>query len=86
MAEKNSVFRPFKNESDCIQIGDDLSIENRVDRVSIFGSVDITLDKEGLVKAKYLKNIIDSALLELEAADLPDKVAIRPVEIVENPF
>jgi hypothetical protein len=86
MTKKNSEFRPFKNESDCIQIGDDLTIENRVDRVSIFGSVDITFDKEGLVKANYLKNIIYSALLELEAADLPDRVAIRPVEMVDNPF
>jgi len=86
MANKNSEFKPFKNESDCIQIGDDLTIENRFDRVSIFGSVDITLDKEGLVKAKYLKNIIDSVLLKLEAADLPVKVAIRPVEMVDNPF
>ena len=57
-----------------------------VDRISFFGSLDITLDKEGLVKAKYLKSIIDSALLELEAATLPDKIALRPVDIVDNPF
>jgi hypothetical protein len=86
MTKKNSEFRPFKNESDCIQIGDDLTIENRVDRVSIFGSVDITLDKEGLVKANFLKDIIDSVLLELGATDLPDKVIARPIEIVGNPF
>jgi hypothetical protein len=82
---KKSEFKPFKNESDCIQIGD-LTIENRVDRVSIFGSMDITLDKEGVIKAKYLKNIIDSVILEMEAVELPDKVVIRPAEIIENPF
>jgi hypothetical protein len=86
MCNKNRDFRPFKNESDCVQIGDDLTIENRVDRVSIFGSIDITLDKEGLLKAKYLKDIIDSVLVEMEATDIPDKVKLRPVEIVENPF
>jgi hypothetical protein len=42
--------------------------------------------KEGLVNAKCLKNIIDSALFELEAADLPDKVEVRSVEIGPNPF
>jgi hypothetical protein len=31
-----------KNESDCIQIGKELTIENRIDRVSIFGSIDFT--------------------------------------------
>lgn len=78
-------FKPFQNESDCIQIGE-LNIENRLDRVSIFGSIDITLDKEGLSVAKELKAIIDSTLAAMEKADLPDKIAITPVETVDNPF
>lgn len=78
-------FKPFKNEADCIEIGE-LTIENRVDRVSIFGSIDITLDKEGLAVAKELKAIIDSTLAEMEKADLPAKIAIAPIEIVDNPF
>lgn len=78
-------FSPFKNESDCIQIGE-LIIENRVDRVSIYGSIDITLDNEGLMIAKELKAIIDSTLAEMEKVDLPDKIAVAPVEIVNNPF
>lgn len=78
-------FSPFKNESDCIQIGE-LTIENRIDRVSIFGSIEITLDKEGLEAAKELKAIIDSTLAEMEKVDLPDKIAIATVEIVNNPF
>lgn len=28
MAKKNSEFSPFKNESDCIQIGDDLTMHD----------------------------------------------------------
>ena len=78
-------FKPFKNESDCLQIGE-LTIENRVDRVSIFGSIDITLDKEGLAVARELKAIIDYTLAEMENVDLPDKIAIDPMEIVDNPF
>ena len=83
MAKKN--FAPFKNEEDCIQLGE-LNIENRIDRISIFGSIDITLDKAGLAIAKELKVIIDLVLTEMEKADLPDKIAIIPAEIVDNPF
>lgn len=78
-------FKPFKNESDCLQIRE-LTIENRTDRVSIFGSIDITLDKEGLAVAKELKAIIDSTLAEMEKVDLPAKITMAPVEIVDNPF
>jgi hypothetical protein len=84
MVKKNE-FRPFKNESDCLLLGD-LTIENRIDRVSLYGSIDITLDKEGLVVAKLLKEIVDSTLLSMEAADLPDRIAIKPTETVDNPF
>lgn len=82
---KSKEFKPFKNESDCLQLGD-LTIENRIDRVSIFGSIDITLDKEGLAVAKELKAIIDSTIAEMERTDLPDKIAIRSAETVDNPF
>lgn len=78
-------FMPFKNESDCIQI-DELTIENRVDRVSIFGSIDLTLDKEGFKKARELKAILDITLAEIENTDLPDKIAIAKPKIVDNPF
>lgn len=83
MGKKN--FAPFKNESDCLQIGE-LNIENRLDRISIFGSIDITLDKNGLEVALELKSIIDSALVEMGKSDLPDMIATVPVEIVDNPF
>lgn len=82
---KKKVFSPFQNESDCMQIGE-LNIENRIDRVSIFGSIDITLDKAGLDVLMELKTIIDSTLAEMAKIDLPDKIDIAPVEIVENPF
>ena len=78
-------FSPFKNEADCLQIGE-LTIENRVDRVSIFGSIDITLDKEGLAVAKELKATIDSTLAEMEKADLPAKISILTAEMMDNPF
>ena len=79
------IINPFKDESECIQIGS-LTIENRVDRVSIFGSIDITKDKEGLAVARALKSTLDLTLAELERADLPDKVALKPVKTLKNPF
>ncbi|MEI6208395.1 MAG: hypothetical protein WCP20_16580 [Desulfuromonadales bacterium] len=63
-----------------------MTIENRVDRVSIFGNIDITLDKEGLKAARELKTILDITLTEIEKTDLPDKIAVIKPEIVENPF
>lgn len=78
-------LKPFGNESDCLQIGG-ITIENRVDRVSIFGNIDITRDKEGLAVARELKTILDLTLTELESAELPDKVSLKPVKTVKNPF
>jgi len=79
------TISPFKNESECLQIGD-LNIENRLDRISIFGSLDITRDKEGLASAKSLKAILDLTLAELESAELPDKITLAGTDTVENPF
>jgi len=83
MSKKN--FRPFKNEADSVEIGD-LTIENRVDRVSIFGSIDITKDKIGLSAALELKSILDEILAELQSTDLPEKIKIDAPETVPNPF
>ncbi|BEH08944.1 hypothetical protein GSUET_05560 [Geobacter sulfurreducens subsp. ethanolicus] len=81
----NKIINPFKNESECLQIGS-LTVENRIDRVSIYGSIDITRDKEGLAVARELKSILDLTLTELESAELPDKVTQKPAKIVKNPF
>jgi len=83
MAKK--LIHPFKNETECLQIGD-LTIENRTDRVSIFGSIDISRDKEGLARARELQSILALTLAELEGADLPDHIVVEPAETVENPF
>ncbi len=80
-----TIISPFKNESECLQIGS-LTVENRVDRVSIFGSIDITRDKVGLAAARELKSILDLTLTELESAELPDKVTLKPAKTVKNPF
>jgi hypothetical protein len=80
-----SAMHPFKNESDTLQIGD-LTIENRLDRLSIYGSLDLTLDREGLNAARELKTLLDRAISEMERTDLPDRIAVTAPETVKNPF
>jgi hypothetical protein len=76
---------PFENESDALQIGN-LNIENRLDRVSLYGSRDITRDKEGLAHAKQLMGLLEVMIEKLEKAELPDHVTIKPTDCVKNPF
>jgi hypothetical protein len=78
-------IRPFQNESECQLIGD-LTIENRLDRVSLFGSLDITRDREGLERARQMRHILELVLAELEGADLPDRIVLEAGDSVENPF
>ena len=81
----NKLINPFQNESDILQLGD-LTIENRVDRVSFYGSLDITRDKIGLENAQQLKSIIEMIVGEIESSELPDQIAIEPTDTVNNPF
>jgi hypothetical protein len=78
-------LHPFANESETLQIGE-LTVENRTDRVSIYGSLDLTLDKPGLDYARRLKVILDQTVAELETADLPETVAVNAPKTVKNPF
>ena len=79
------MLSPFVDES--VGIGG-LTVENRTDRVSVYGSLDLTRDKQGLAHARDLQAVLDRVVRALEAdGNLPDKVA-PPVatEEVKNPF
>lgn len=80
-------FMPFSNESDCLRING-LTIENRYDKVSLFGSIDFTKDLEGLNNVLQLKRLIDAVAEDLkkQRATLPDKIQTNPEEYVQNPF
>ncbi len=82
--KKKKIF-PFANESDSLGIGG-LTIENRIDRMSVYGSIDITRDREGLAYAEKLKMLFDDIVVVMKAEDLPDKISIKPVEEIANPF
>lgn len=82
----NKPFLAYQNESDSFTIGSDLTIENRLDRISVNGSLELTKDKEGLQYAYALKRIVDSAIEALKGKDLPKHIEIAVSETVENPF
>jgi len=81
-------FDPFADESAARRIGE-LNVENRLDRVSLFGSLDLTRDRAGLRRARALRDLLLAtvAALEREGDALPDAVRTGDaVDRTENPF
>lgn len=78
---------PYRNDADALEIGD-LKIENGTDTVAIYGSVDLTRDRQGLAQAKALKAVLDKVVKALETEkDLPERIAPpKPPDQVKNPF
>jgi hypothetical protein len=81
------MLAPFENESQVVELGG-LTIENRTDRVSLHGALDLTRDKPGLERARTLKALLESvvARLEAEEAALPESVATAAPGTGRNPF
>ncbi len=79
------TIRPFENEAESLQI-DELTIENRLDRIAIYGNIEITRDKRGLERARQLQRLLDDTVRALEAEDLPETVQTIPPDKVPNPF
>lgn len=82
MAKK---FIPYANEADVLHIGG-LTVENRVDRITITGDIDLTLDKAGLADTRALHKLLSDVLAKLESASLPDRLPPPDVKSVANPF
>ncbi len=81
-------FTPFADDSAALTIGD-FNAENHPDKVVLFGTLDITRDKEGLAKAKALASLLRATVAALKADKaLPDRIEQAParVETTRNPF
>jgi hypothetical protein len=79
-------LQPFENESQALGIGD-LTIENRLDQLEIYGSLSITRDQSGLALALQLKAVVDAAVMHLQQSpDLPEHLTLKPTDQVDNPF
>jgi hypothetical protein len=81
-----SPIIPYANEADALEIGD-LTIENRLDQVSLYGELQLTKDQQGLRQAKELKAIVDAVVKALEAEkNLPEHITFKPTDQMDNPF
>ncbi|MBA5638311.1 hypothetical protein H3H37_14730 [Duganella sp. LX20W] len=78
-------FVPYANEADVLHIGH-LSIENRLDRITLSGDVDLTADQAGLRDARALLKVLTDVVARLEAQDLPSTLPPPDVKTVANPF
>ncbi|UGQ48642.1 hypothetical protein [Massilia endophytica] len=78
-------FKPFANESDVLNVGG-LAVENRVDRVSLHGGVDLTRDRAGLEQARALHKLLGEVVARLEGEELPAALPAPKVKKVANPF
>lgn len=82
MAKK---FIPYANESDVLHIGG-LTVENRVDRITIAGDIDLTLDQAGLADTRALHRLLTDVLAKLESTELPARLPPPDAHSVANPF
>lgn len=78
-------FVPYANEADVLHIGG-LTIENRVDRITIVGDIDLTLDQAGQADARALHKLLGDVLAAMDAQTLPAKLPPPVVQNVKNPF
>ena len=79
-------FEPFANEADVLTVSN-LSAENRLDRVTLQGDIELTKDRRGLALARQLKAVLDATVKALEADKaLPEAVEVVKARSVKNPF
>lgn len=83
--KKAATFTPFANEADVAGIGE-LTLENRVDRITISGDVDLTADVPGLARARRLHALLGEIVAALESRELPDELPPPEVKTIDNPF
>jgi len=85
MTRKKTGFTPYANEADVLEIGN-LMLENRLDRITISGDLDLTADKAGLEAARQLHAQLGAVVAALESRSLPERLPPPEVGTVENPF
>lgn len=83
--KKAATFTPFANEADVLQIGD-LMLENRVDRITLSGDVDLTADKAGLAHAQRLHAVLGEIVAALASRALPEVLPPPDIKTIDNPF
>lgn len=79
-------FVAFTAQASLCSLGG-LTIENNQDRLSLYGSLNIAQDQQGLAQAQALKALLEQVISHLQAQqNLPEKLDYPPEEEVDNPF
>lgn len=92
-----SRWNPTRNEYELDQaipergrvapIEEELTIEGRTDRISVYGSLELARYKAGLQLAWQLKAIVEAVVTTPEAEKhLAEQVPVKPAEKAKNPF
>ena len=80
------MFKPFENGNESSSI-EDLTLENQVDCVNLYGNLQISKDQAGLKIAQALQAFVNSVVAELEKQQpLPDKIQMKTEQEIDNPF
>ena len=79
------MFKPYQHGTGSVQI-DDLTIENQIDCISVYGNLQITKDQFGLKNAKALQDLIDAVVAVLEQENLPIQIERQANQEIDNPF
>ena len=80
------MFKPFENGTESSAIYD-LTLENQLDCVNIYGNLQITKVQQGLQAAKKLQAFMNDLVQALEQAQpLPEQIERQPEHEIENPF
>lgn len=85
MSTKKPAFAPYENEVDVVEVGQ-LMLENRLDRITLSGDVDLTADQRGLELARQLHALLGEVVASLEGKSLPATLPPPDVKTVSNPF
>lgn len=80
------MFKPFENGTESHSIHD-LTLENDLDRVNVYGNLQIGKDQAGLQAAKALQRYLNEIVTYLETQkDLPAHIENQDDNEIENPF
>lgn len=80
------MFKPFQQGTESHSIHD-LTLENDLDRINVYGNLQIGKDQAGLAAAKALQAYFNEIVSALEQEkDLPEQLPTASETEVENPF
>ena len=80
------MFKPFQGGTESEAI-DDLTLENDLDCINVYGNLQIQKDQAGLAAAKRLQAYFNAIVHALEQeTDLPEQLDLPDPDEVDNPF